>query len=64
MVRTAWRLVYEPCPQWARQEPQVQVVAYSFRVEAEAEWRRCVKDEQYFLENYWHIAHPARGRAV
>lgn len=30
----------------------------------EAEWRRCVKDEQYFLEHYWHIAHPAAGRVL
>ncbi len=30
----------------------------------EAEWRRCQRDEQYFLEKYWHIAHPARGRIL
>jgi len=40
-------------------------VAYSFsELKREAEWRRCVKDEQYFLENYWHIAHPAMGRVL
>ena len=27
----------------------------------EAEWRKCVKSEKYFLESYWHIAHPAHG---
>ena len=30
----------------------------------EAEWRRCRRDETYFLENYWHIAHPAHGRIL
>jgi len=30
----------------------------------EAEWRRCVADEKFFLENYWHIAHPAHGRIL
>ena len=30
----------------------------------EAEWRNCVKDEIYFLENYWSIAHPAHGRML
>lgn len=30
----------------------------------EAEWRRCVKDESYFLCNYWSIAHPAHGRIL
>ena len=30
----------------------------------EAEWRNCVKDENYFLENYWSIAHPAHGRIL
>ena len=30
----------------------------------EAEWRRCVNDETYFLRNYWHIAHPAHGRIL
>ena len=40
-------------------------MAYSFsELKREAEWRRCVKDEQYFLENYWHIAHPAQGRVL
>ena len=40
-------------------------MAYSFsELKREAEWRRCVKDEQYFLENYWHIAHPAKGRVL
>ena len=40
-------------------------MAYSFsELKREAEWRRCVKDERYFLENYWHIAHPAQGRVL
>ena len=30
----------------------------------EAEWRHCVRDEQYFLEKYWYIAHPAQGRIL
>ena len=30
----------------------------------EAEWRKCVRDEKYFLQNYWHIAHPAYGRIL
>jgi hypothetical protein len=30
----------------------------------EAEWRRCVADEKYFLRKYWHIAHPAHGRIL
>ena len=30
----------------------------------EAEWRKCVKSEKYFLESYWHIAHPAYGRVL
>jgi hypothetical protein len=30
----------------------------------EAEWRRCVADEPYFLRKYWFIAHPARGRIL
>ena len=30
----------------------------------EAEWRRCEKDESYFLRKYWHIAHPAHGRLL
>ena len=30
----------------------------------EAEWRRCATDEQYFLCNYWYIAHPAHGRML
>ena len=30
----------------------------------EAEWRKCVRSERYFLENYWHIAHPAHGRIL
>ena len=30
----------------------------------EAEWRKCQRDEKYFLENYWHIAHPAHGRVL
>ena len=30
----------------------------------EAEWRKCVRSERYFLEKYWYIAHPARGRIL
>ena len=30
----------------------------------EAEWRKCVKDESYFLRKYWYIAHPAHGRIL
>ena len=30
----------------------------------EAEWRNCVKSEEYFLQNYWSIAHPAHGRIL
>jgi len=30
----------------------------------EAEWRKCVKDESYFLRMYWNIAHPAHGRIL
>ena len=30
----------------------------------EAEWRRCEKDESYFLRKYWHIAQPAHGRIL
>jgi len=30
----------------------------------EAEWRKCVRDEKHFLQNYWHIAHPAHGRIL
>ncbi len=33
-------------------------------IKQEAEWRKCVRNEQYFLENYWHIAHPAQGRIL
>ena len=40
-------------------------MSYSFsELKREAEWRRCVKDERYFVENYWHIAHPAQGRIL
>ena len=40
-------------------------MSYSFsELKREAEWRRCAKDERYFLENYWHIAHPAQGRIL
>ena len=28
------------------------------------EWRKCVRSEKYFLENYWYIAHPAHGRIL
>jgi hypothetical protein len=30
----------------------------------EVEWRKCVRSEKYFLQNYWHIAHPAHGRIL
>tara|TARA_B100000945_G_scaffold320318_1_gene329978 strand:- start:1965 stop:2849 length:885 start_codon:yes stop_codon:yes gene_type:complete len=30
----------------------------------EVEWRRCKRDESYFLRNYWSIAHPAHGRIL
>ena len=30
----------------------------------EVEWRKCVRDEKHFLQNYWHIAHPAHGRIL
>ena len=30
----------------------------------EAEWRKCQKDESYFLRKYWHIAHTAHGRIL
>ena len=33
-------------------------------IRQEAEWRKCVKNEKYFLRNYWHIAHPAQGRIL
>ena len=33
-------------------------------LQREAEWRRCVEDESYFLRMYWHIAHPAHGRIL
>jgi hypothetical protein len=30
----------------------------------EGEWRKCARSERYFLEKYWYIAHPARGRIL
>ena len=33
-------------------------------LQREAEWRRCVEDESYFLRMYWFIAHPAHGRIL
>ena len=27
----------------------------------EAEWRKCARDERYFLERYWKIRHPSKG---
>ena len=30
----------------------------------EAEWRKCVRDESYFLRKHWCIAHPAHGRIL
>jgi len=40
-------------------------MAYSIsELRQEAEWRKCVKDEKHFLQNYWHIAHPAHGRIL
>lgn len=32
--------------------------------EAEAEFRRCARDVEYFLEHYWFIRHPERGRIL
>jgi len=40
-------------------------VGYAFsELKQEAEWRRCCRDEAYFMSNYWHIAHPAQGRIL
>ena len=40
-------------------------MSYSLsELKQEAEWRKCCKNEKYFLENYWHIAHPAHGRVL
>ena len=40
-------------------------MSYSLsELKQEAEWRKCYKDEKYFLENYWYIAHPAHGRIL
>jgi hypothetical protein len=33
-------------------------------IERELEWRRCARDETYWLENYWYIKHPERGRIL
>ena len=33
-------------------------------LQQEAEFRRCAKDELYFLRTYWHIRHPERGRIL
>jgi hypothetical protein len=33
-------------------------------VERELEWRRCQRDEVYWIENYWFIRHPERGRIL
>lgn len=30
----------------------------------EAEWRKCATDARYFLENYYFITHPERGRIL
>ena len=30
----------------------------------EVEWRKCSRDERYFLETYWCIAHPGHGRIL
>ena len=30
----------------------------------EAEWRKCERNESYFLRKYWHIAHPAQSDAL
>ncbi len=30
----------------------------------ELEWRRCAKDEKYFLENFWYIQNPRDGRVL
>ena len=40
-------------------------MAYTLsELKKEAEWRKCCKNERYFLENYWNIAHPAHGRIL
>jgi hypothetical protein len=40
-------------------------MAYTIsEIKQEAEWRKCAKNEKYFLKNYWHIAHPAQGRIL
>ena len=40
-------------------------MSYSLsEIKREAEWRKCVKNEKYFLQNYWNIAHPAHGRIL
>ena len=33
-------------------------------LQQEAEWRRCITDEPYFLRMYWNIAHPTHGRIL
>lgn len=30
----------------------------------EVEFRKCQKDPEYFLERYWHIRHPSKGRIL
>lgn len=30
-------------------------------LQQELEWRKCAKDEAYFLRTYWQIQHPSRG---
>jgi hypothetical protein len=39
-------------------------VSRLFDLRREAEWRLCAADEAHFLENYWFVAHPARGRVL
>lgn len=34
------------------------------QLKQELEWRKCRKDVFYFLEHYWHIRHPARGKIL
>ena len=40
------------------------VVSRATELKQEVEWRRCKRDEKYFLTKYWSIAHPAHGRIL
>lgn len=39
-------------------------MADALTVEQELLWRRCAVDEAFFLENFWYIKHPERGRTL